>query len=743
MDSDQNKKQVSPIARFALYWTLCGIILLFMGFVFGRVGEILVMAGFFVSFIAFWLGVFALIMIRHKKQKRISYVIALCAILLASLPFLWTIFLISRSLRAKKQKIACCSNIRKICVALYNYSNDYNDKLPTADAWCDLLVDYLERPDEVFKCPLSEQGSCTYALNRNIINSNYSSIPSNIILLFEAKPGWNQVGTAELWSNTTHYNYNTIGFSDGRVECVYKKSLDTLRWEPYSHGLVGAWFGESDLTNCKDEDLITSLDLSWSEGDDYGKEWSAKWQGNITAPAPGEITFHGETSESLTVNIDENEIIQVSEEHPEQSKNQGTISMIKGKQYPIEVVYSHGGQFEGYLKVEWSWAGREKTAIGPENLTHALKQEEYWGWQSKEIEFNPDDFVTIPVKNVIVVNEPGRFSAWPANNGVWIWGNEIVVGFEYCYYRYSKNGHSRDNDKPQLKYLARSIDGGETWTIRNPDNYVDDGDPVTVCKGDIDFTHSDFAARVNGNEFWVSYTRGKTWQGPYRIPDFGGKELSSRTHYRVNGPKDCLFFFSAKEPQVEAGLQDRAFCARTTDGGKTFNFLSWMTDNIEVRSVMPVTCRISENELISAMRRRHDARRKGLPDRGRNWIDVYRSNDNGQSWQFLSKVADTDRGKRNGNPPSMVRLADGRLCVAYGYRSEPYGIRAKISTDNGKTWGKEILLRKDGINWDIGYCRMVQRPDDKLVTLYYFSTEKNPEQHIAATIWNPGLVDKK
>ncbi|HIJ71213.1 MAG TPA: hypothetical protein HPP87_07600 [Planctomycetes bacterium] len=571
-------------------------------------------------------------------------------------------------------------------------------------------------------------------------------LPQDVVLLFETAPGWNEVGGPELLTTKNHKGRGCCILFAGNPEGVFIKTadLDTLRWEPYPAGLVGAWFGESDLTNCKDADLIKSLDLSWRESDDYGKKWSAKWQGFITASSDGNVTFYGETAESLTVTIEGNEIIRLSEEQPpELNKTQGTIQMVKGKRYSIEVIYSHDGQFEGYLKVEWSWDGQEKTAIGHENLTHTIKQKEFWGWQSQDYVFNSDDFHIVPVKNVIVVDEPGRFSAWPANNGVWIWGDEIVVGFEHCYYRYSKNGHSRDNDKPQLKYLARSLDGGETWTIEDPDNYVDDDDTVTDCKGDIDFTHPGFAMRCGDDKFWVSYTRGKTWEGPYRIPDFGGKEMTSRTDYIVNGPKDCLFFFSAKEPQVQAGLQDRAFCARTTDGGKTFNFVSWMTDNIEVRSVMTATCRISENELVSAMRRRHDVRRKGLPDRSGNWIDVYRSDDNGRSWRLLSKVAETDRGKRNGNPPSLVRLKDGRLCVAYGYRSEPYGIRAKISADNGKTWGKEILLRKDGANWDIGYCRMVRRSDGKLVTIYYFSTEKNPEQHIAATIWDPNLVETK
>ena len=136
------------------------------------------------------------------------------------------------------------------------------------------------------------------------------------------------------------------------------------------------------------------------------------------------------------------------------------------------------------------------------------------------------------------------------------------------------------------------------------------------------------------------------------------------------------------------------------------------------------------------MRRRHDDQ----VDKAvivKCWIDVYQSVDGGQNWEFLSKVADIEGN--NGNPPSLVSLLDGRLCVAYGYRDAPFGIRAKLSLDNGKTWGDEIILRDDGRTWDLGYPRMVQREDGKLVTIYYYTTHENPEQHIAATIWDPDI----
>jgi hypothetical protein len=82
-------------------------------------------------------------------------------------------------------------------------------------------------------------------------------------------------------------------------------------------------------------------------------------------------------------------------------------------------------------------------------------------------------------------------------------------------------------------------------------------------------------------------------------------------------------------------------------------------------------------------------------------------------------------------------LRDGRLAITYGYRSAPFGIRARLSSDEGKTWSDEIPLRTDGGAWDLGYTRTIQRPDGKMLTVYYFNDHPDSERYIGATIWDP------
>jgi hypothetical protein len=336
------------------------------------------------------------------------------------------------------------------------------------------------------------------------------------------------------------------------------------------------------------------------------------------------------------------------------------------------------------------------------------------------------------MRNLILYHEPGRFAGWPANNGIWAWGNEIVVCFDVGQYKSSDWAHSYDTDRPLTIRQARSLDGGERWEIEDPAGLNGE---VCASLPKCDFSHPDLAVKCRHDRLFVSYDRARNWQGPFGIPNFGYR-LTSRTDYHVIGPRECLFFSSAFEPKVEAGIQDRAFCARASDGGMTFEFLGWMSgDPISVRSVMPSTVRAANSCLVSAMRRRLDTKVSGRTQQ-RNWIDAYHSSDDGRTWPFLSKVADTASDLQwNGNPPSLARLGDGRLCVTYGFRGAPFGIRARLSNDHGVTWGEELVLRDDARSWDIGYTRTIQRPDGALLTVYYYTTAAMPEQHIAATIW--------
>lgn len=344
-----------------------------------------------------------------------------------------------------------------------------------------------------------------------------------------------------------------------------------------------------------------------------------------------------------------------------------------------------------------------------------------------------------PVKNVVVYKESGRFGGWPANHGIWSWGNEIVVGFRSAIFKVNPaGGHAVASGKPQDEYQARSLDGGETWQLEKPASLVrpENGGPQPVDPpGGIDFTHPDFAMMSRSgspvSRFYYSTDRCRTWKGPYNLPLFDQKQIMARTDYIVNGKHDLTIFLTAAKTN---GKEGRVFCARTTDGGKSWKFLSWLGPEPDGYAIMPSSVRLSPTRIMTAIRRKEGPR---------HWIEMYSTNDDGATWQLLPNRPAPSTGGSSGNPPSMVKLRDGRLAITYGYRAEPYGIRARVSGDGGKTWGDEIVLRRDGGCWDLGYPRTVERPDGKLATMYYFNDDPEKERYIGATIWDPGMGGKR
>ena len=72
------------------------------------------------------------------------------------------------------------------------------------------------------------------------------------------------------------------------------------------------------------------------------------------------------------------------------------------------------------------------------------------------------------LEHVKVYSEPGRFAGWPANHGIWSWGDEILVGFSRGYDKDNGPDYHIDPDRPEDFLLARSKDGGVKWAIEEP-----------------------------------------------------------------------------------------------------------------------------------------------------------------------------------------------------------------------------------------------------------------------------------
>ena len=154
--------------------------------------------------------------------------------------------------------------------------------------------------------------------------------------------------------------------------------------------------------------------------------------------------------------------------------------------------------------------------------------------------------------------------------------DELLVGYSRGFYKDLGDRHHIDRDRPEEHWLARSTDGGVTWTHEHPGErgqLVPFGKslhgtvppnlkqiPPRPCPGGIDFLTPGFALTVRMTDvdrgpsrFFYSLDRGKEWRGPFSFPDLGTQGIAARTDYLIEGRNQCLVFLTAAKTDGEEG----------------------------------------------------------------------------------------------------------------------------------------------------------------------------------------------
>jgi hypothetical protein len=159
--------------------------------------------------------------------KMLLVVIIGCVVLLG-------IFIPVTRPREIANRMECSVNLRALTIALNIYAQDYSNSYPTHEKWCDLLVSSsIVESDRLF-CRGSDakKGQSSYCLNMNIAGKKSSEIPSDIVLLFETKGGWNQIGGPEKLTFDNHDGkYCGVLFKDGNLEFIKPDQLGQLKWD--------------------------------------------------------------------------------------------------------------------------------------------------------------------------------------------------------------------------------------------------------------------------------------------------------------------------------------------------------------------------------------------------------------------------------------------------------------------------------------------------------------------------------
>jgi len=221
--------------------------------------------------------------------------------------------------------------------------------------------------------------------------------------------------------------------------------------------------------------------------------------------------------------------------------------------------------------------------------------------------------------------------------------------------------------------------------------------------------------KYTGRKIMFSSDGGLTWTEPVNIPPFS-------PHGPTLAPDGNLYYPGWRH------FDGRRYMViwRSEDGGRTW---------VEHADVAACADNPHSNQVV------YDEPYLVIPPKG-PWIITFRvqadgyvrqafSND-GRRWSRVRKT------RVRGFPQHILPLKDGRLLMAYGYRYKPYGVRACVSRDHGRTWhvDQEILLNYGAANSDLGYPVSLELKDGRLLTVYYYN-DPSGECYIEGAFYRP------
>lgn len=336
------------------------------------------------------------------------------------------------------------------------------------------------------------------------------------------------------------------------------------------------------------------------------------------------------------------------------------------------------------------------------------------------------------VETKIIYKNPHAYCSWPCveklRNG------DIVVAFCESMRRtpYTHDDCSSHN------VLVRSRDRGKTWTtapsqIRGYDftsmevpgiKELSNGDVLLIAYRNMAIP-AEMAGQPGYEGFWqhhsdpwaLKYLPDQTfvfrskdqahiWEEPVRI-DVSPRFMMGYSFRPVVelSPGELILACGDEQCLHEGIAPSKQFVVKSKDYGKTWGDISTLAED---KTINFYECSLlGLPGKIIAMIRTHE--------HGGYHLFQSVSLDRGATW---SKPRQTPIW---GFPAHMLRLRNGHVLCAYGYRKEPFGVRACLSHDEGETWDikNEIVLRDDFPNHNLGYPTSIELEDGSILCAYY------------------------
>ena len=222
---------------------------------------------------------------------------------------------------------------------------------------------------------------------------------------------------------------------------------------------------------------------------------------------------------------------------------------------------------------------------------------------------------------------------------------------------------------------------------------------------------------------WVcrSSDGGKTWRQSESV---GFRALTQPIPFgKVARDPDgalAVSFYDHKRPD-RAGrpIINNSYFARSRDDGRTWS--EAVVIGAEDYNETDLLC-LRHGRWLAAARSRSEGR-----------IDLFASDDDGKTWRPRGPVTGAAQ-----HPAHLVQLSGGAIVLAYGIRYRGfYGVGARASLDDGRTWMTPMVLTDLGGAVDGGYPSSVELKDGNILTAYYCSADAGHSRyHMGVVIWD-------
>lgn len=322
---------------------------------------------------------------------------------------------------------------------------------------------------------------------------------------------------------------------------------------------------------------------------------------------------------------------------------------------------------------------------------------------------------------------------------------ELLVAFRQAPDRralFHKNLHI---DPASKAVYVTSSDNGENWDekpfVLYDDFYLGVQDPcITLLRDGTlfcsfftwevvakDYVHENnkyreiegkWMARLGGIFTTRSYDGGKSWDAP--LP------LHTKVAAAVRGNVVELNDGSILLPYY---IHGKAFVVHSPNKGKTWGSVSTMASEEGITFHEPNLYQTKSGKLVAFIR--SSIQDDQLPNDQRHPLVTCESHDQGRTWVNHQK-----HSIFSPSPFHALRLQSGNVLLTYGHRHKPYGIRALLLDPDCSNIdeAEQIILRDDGLGFDIGYTSSVQLDNGDILVTYYDYDEQHELRYIAGTL---------